>query len=229
MYCPKCGKEITNKAKICTNCGENCGPLFQKKTKNKKTIGIVIGVILGLFLIVAAINAFGVGEAGEDAGAGDKIAAKLLNNFDGAEEVRLVEGYYGSLVDFLKSDGEDASIYNYLSSDSPLASDLNSNSGTGVNADMILGLANESLSSSRVGKFIQLDIESETAGSYLEDSTIKTGADQASAEYTVQLTLQLMTGIYNPKQTGEDHVRVDFVKEEGEWKIYDIESLETSA
>ena len=66
IKCPECGKEISDKAEICVNCGikisdiENLHEVSQKKeqeiiqqqsNKTKSTIGIVIGIIVVVFFV----------------------------------------------------------------------------------------------------------------------------------------------------------------------------------
>lgn len=60
MYCKTCGKEIHDNAVICPNCGcaTNNKPVNQTSGESKKTMGILLGLFLGLIGLIIGIAMF---------------------------------------------------------------------------------------------------------------------------------------------------------------------------
>lgn len=53
IQCPECGKEVSDKTKSCIHCGY---PLTKKKNIPKKTIMLIVGIIIILLVAFAVIK-----------------------------------------------------------------------------------------------------------------------------------------------------------------------------
>ena len=57
MYCPKCGKEISNEVKFCPKCGEkterNSNAITDKEKESQQTNSVAKGVLLAVAAIFA--------------------------------------------------------------------------------------------------------------------------------------------------------------------------------
>lgn len=101
MFCKKCGNQINEGQRFCSRCGEkiefipapavqeNVAPKKQpknKKAKNKK--GLIIGIIAGLLVIVAAIVGilFATGVLGDDAKNSDVDTEDVIKDDDKNDE-----------------------------------------------------------------------------------------------------------------------------------------------
>ncbi len=58
MFCKNCGKEINDKAAICIHCGcatGNANPVEELSGESKKTLGVLLGIFLGLIGLIIGI------------------------------------------------------------------------------------------------------------------------------------------------------------------------------
>ena len=58
MFCKNCGKEINDKAAICIHCGcatGNANPVEELSGESKKTVGVLLGIFLGLIGLIIGI------------------------------------------------------------------------------------------------------------------------------------------------------------------------------
>lgn len=120
MYCKKCGTENKNDATFCVGCGEAIssdyssinkndsidGNKVDAKSKNKKVILIVIGVVVGIIILIIAIN-----------GIRNAILAKQISD-DFASLADLAEENFGDIdMNFEIDDQEGLTYYHDTSLD----------------------------------------------------------------------------------------------------------------
>lgn len=107
MFCQKCGKEIENDTKFCTNCGnqivttpqQTVNDYFvQKKTNKKKRKKWLIGIIAAIVIIVLGIVIF----SSDDGTMGDKLIELVQNGYLGNYDTVTIK----DVLEYVSKNGE---------------------------------------------------------------------------------------------------------------------------
>ena len=91
IKCPECGKEISNNAKNCPNCG------YKLKNKNSKLLLIVVGIIMIITIITLLI----IGVV-KNRSINNDINKVLSGEISDAKEILSVKRKYDELGSFSK-------------------------------------------------------------------------------------------------------------------------------
>ena len=81
MYCKNCGKEISDNAYICPNCGAKAGGMQQadKKTNTLSIVGFILAFLLPIAGLICSIIARKQIQERDEGGAGLALAGLIIS------------------------------------------------------------------------------------------------------------------------------------------------------